>query len=146
MLALVTGASSGIGLQYATELAKQKHDLILVSNQEKEIVETAQKLSHEYGIKAVGLYRNLATTEAAEELHSYCKENNYDIDILINNNHSAIITATLYQSKFLKIILVEIDFRSFETLIPYVVLVRKYGIEVSKLIIPQGIVKNLRKP
>ena len=73
MLALVTGASSGIGLQYATELAKQKHDLILVSNQEKEIVEAAQKLSHEYGIKAVGLYRNLATTEAAEELHSYCK-------------------------------------------------------------------------
>ena len=47
MLALVTGASSGIGLQYATELAKQKHDLILVSNQEKEIVEAAQKLSHE---------------------------------------------------------------------------------------------------
>lgn len=85
MLALVTGASSGIGLQYATELAKQKHDLILVSNQEKEIVEAAQKLSHEYGIKAVGLYRNLATTEAAEELHSYCKENNYNIDILINN-------------------------------------------------------------
>ena len=36
MLALITGASSGIGLQYATELAKQKHDLILVSNQEKE--------------------------------------------------------------------------------------------------------------
>ena len=69
----------------ATELAKQKHDLILVSNQEKEIVEATQKLSHEYGIKAVGLYRNLATTEAAEELHSYCKENNYDIDILINN-------------------------------------------------------------
>lgn len=85
MLALVTGASSGIGLQYATELAKQKHDLILVSNQEKEIVEAAQKLSHEYGIKAIGLYRDLATTEAAEVLHSYCKENNYDIDILINN-------------------------------------------------------------
>ena len=83
MLALITGARSGIGLQYATELAKQKHDLILVSNQEKEIVEAAQTLSHEYGIKAVGLYRNLATSEAAEELHSYCKENNYDIDILI---------------------------------------------------------------
>ena len=85
MLALVTGASSGIGLQYATELAKKRHDLILVSNQEKEIAEVATTLSKQYGIKAIGLYRNLAIDNAAEELHTYCKENNYEIDILINN-------------------------------------------------------------
>ena len=37
MLALVTGASSGIGLQYATQLARDYHtDLLLVSNQEEE--------------------------------------------------------------------------------------------------------------
>ena len=38
MYALVTGASQGIGLQYATVLAKKyKYNLVLVSNQEKEI-------------------------------------------------------------------------------------------------------------
>ena len=36
MFALVTGASSGIGLEYATQLARDYHyNLFLVSNQEK---------------------------------------------------------------------------------------------------------------
>ena len=44
MLALVTGASSGIGLQYATQLARDYHcDLLLVSNQEKELKEGKEK-------------------------------------------------------------------------------------------------------
>lgn len=85
MYALVTGASSGIGQQYATELAKQKYDLVLVSNQEKEIQEVADELSQKYGVKTIALYRDLAKDEAAQELHSYCKENNIQIDILINN-------------------------------------------------------------
>ncbi|MBR2261231.1 MAG: SDR family NAD(P)-dependent oxidoreductase [Paludibacteraceae bacterium] len=85
MYALVTGASSGIGQQYATELAKQKYDLVLVSNQEKEIQEVANELSQNYGIKTIALYRDLAKDEAAQELYTYCKENNLQIDILINN-------------------------------------------------------------
>lgn len=83
--ALVTGASSGIGLMYATELARKGKKLILVSNQEKEIVETAEKLIQEYNISAIALYRNLAKTDAAEELFQYCKEKNLIIDLLINN-------------------------------------------------------------
>ena len=44
MLALVTGASSGIGLQYATQLARDYHtDLLLVSNQEKELKVLAER-------------------------------------------------------------------------------------------------------
>ena len=85
MYALVTGASSGIGQQYATELARQKYDLLLVSNQEKEIQEVANDLATQYGVKTIGLYKDLAKDEAAEELHTYCKENNLQIDILINN-------------------------------------------------------------
>ena len=47
MLALVTGASSGIGLMYARELARRGHDLLIVSNQENEIVETAEAIHKE---------------------------------------------------------------------------------------------------
>lgn len=86
MLALVTGASSGIGLQYAHALARDYHtDLLLVSNQEKEIAETAETIAKTYGVKTIGLYRDLAQFNAAEELHQYCLDNHLEVDILINN-------------------------------------------------------------
>ncbi len=86
MLALVTGASSGIGLQYATALARDYHtDLLLVSNQEKEQIEVANDLSERYGVKTIALYRDLSEQNAAEELHRYCIDSNLQVDILINN-------------------------------------------------------------
>ncbi|MCI7575950.1 MAG: SDR family NAD(P)-dependent oxidoreductase [Bacteroidales bacterium] len=86
MLALVTGASSGIGLMYAHELARTyKCDLLLVSNQEKEIAETANDIASKYGVHTIPLYRDLAKQDAAEELHQWCHDNGIEPDILINN-------------------------------------------------------------
>ena len=86
MLALVTGASSGIGLQYATALARDYHtDLLLVSNQEQELIEVAEQLAATYGVKTIPLYMDLSKQTAAEELHDYCKKNSIQVDILINN-------------------------------------------------------------
>lgn len=86
MLSLVTGASSGIGLQYATQLARDYHtDLLLVSNQEKELQEVAENLSKEYGVKTIARYADLSKTDAAETLFQYCKDNNLVVDVLIND-------------------------------------------------------------
>ena len=86
MYALVTGASSGIGLQYATVLAeKYKRDLVLVSNQEKELQEAAKEISEKYGVKTVTLFKDLSTETAPQEVYDFCKENNLEIEILINN-------------------------------------------------------------
>ena len=86
MLALVTGASSGIGLQYATQLARDDHtDLLLVSNQEAELQQVAKDLAAQYGVKTIAKYADLSKQDAAEELFAYCKENKLDVDILINN-------------------------------------------------------------
>ena len=86
MLALVTGASSGIGLQYATQLARDYHtDLLLVSNQEKELNEVATDLAARYNVKTIAKYADLSKQDAAENLFAWTQENNYVVDILINN-------------------------------------------------------------
>lgn len=86
MLALVTGASSGIGLQYATQLARDYHcDLLLVSNQEEELKAVAENLAATYGVKTIARYADLSKQDAAEVLYAYCKEEGIEVDILIND-------------------------------------------------------------
>ncbi len=86
MLALVTGASSGIGLQYATQLARDYHcDLLLVSNQRKELDEVAQDLADKYQVKTVAHFADLSLSDAAENLYEWCKTEGYEVDVLINN-------------------------------------------------------------
>ena len=85
MRALITGGSSGMGLEYARQLAAKGHDLLLVSNQQEELVNAAEQLSQTYGVDVISRYQDLAVETAAEELFSFCREENLQIDILINN-------------------------------------------------------------
>ena len=86
MLALVTGASSRIGLEYAKQLARDYHtDLLLISNQEEEQKKVAADLAAQFGVKTTPLYADLSKQDAAEQLHQYCLDNNLVVDILVNN-------------------------------------------------------------
>lgn len=86
MYALVTGASSGMGLQYATMLARDYHyDILLVSNQEQQLREVAANLHQQYGVETSYLYMNLAEADAAERIFAYTEEHHLEVEVLVNN-------------------------------------------------------------
>ena len=85
MLALVTGASSGMGLEYATQLAARGIDLIIVSNQQKELDEVAARLAERYGVSVTARFQDLACEGAADGLYAFCVESGLQVDMLINN-------------------------------------------------------------
>ena len=79
MIALITGASSGIGRDMARYLDSKKIDLILVARDEENLLKLKQELS----VKVEVLTLDLTVKENVYEL--YEKVKNENIDILINN-------------------------------------------------------------
>ena len=85
MTALVTGASSGMGLAYARQLASSGCAVVMVSNQEDALMRCAEELRTQFSVDIWAKYLDLAQWEAADELFRFCEENGLKIDILINN-------------------------------------------------------------
>ena len=83
--ALVTGASTGIGRQYAEQLAALGYNLIVVSRTESLLEELAAELREKYGIEVIVHVKDLATMSAAEELFAWTEQNNMKVDVLVNN-------------------------------------------------------------
>ena len=83
--ALITGGSSGMGLEYARQLAEIGCNLLLVSNQKEELEKATEALKQGREIQVLTYYQDLATETAAEELFAFCQSEGLLIDILINN-------------------------------------------------------------
>lgn len=83
-MALVTGGSSGMGLEYARQLAEMGCNLLLVSNQREELKKVVEDLKTAE-IQVIGRYQDLSTETAANELFAYCQTENLQIDILVSN-------------------------------------------------------------
>ncbi len=83
--ALVTGASSGIGLEYARQLAAMGIHLLMVSIDQENLEREATAIAEKYSIKTHTLCMDLAQPNAAEQLYNHCQEQGLQIEVLINN-------------------------------------------------------------
>ncbi len=82
--ALVTGASSGIGLALARELAAHRHSLVLVARDREKLDLAAKQLELEYGVRVSVYAKDLSEPGAAEQLWADVS-GRHSVDILINN-------------------------------------------------------------
>ena len=85
MTALITGGSSGMGLEYARQLAGRGYDLILVSNREEELDTAAEALRAQFPVNVTTRFQDLAVPDAADSLFEWCQKEKVLPDIVINN-------------------------------------------------------------
>lgn len=83
MIALVTGASSGIGRDIARSLAKHGINVIITARRRDRLIELKNELIREYGVKVMCITADLSKESQVFKLYDAVKK--YNIDILINN-------------------------------------------------------------
>ena len=83
--ALVTGASAGLGTEFARQLAAQGLDLLLVARREERLKELARELGEEHGVEVTPFAADLARREAPEAIEGFAASRGLAIDYLINN-------------------------------------------------------------
>lgn len=85
MATLITGASAGLGTEYARQFAARGDDLVLVARREQALQTLADDLRAAHGVTVTVIAQDLAQPEAAAELHSRTEELGIDVDVLVNN-------------------------------------------------------------
>jgi short-subunit dehydrogenase len=83
--ALVTGASRGIGYEFAKILAKDCGALILVARDERKLRDVKKELEAAAPVAVLVLSKDLSKPGAAEEIFRELEERNIAVDILVNN-------------------------------------------------------------
>ena len=82
--ALITGGSSGFGLEFAKQLAAQKYKLILVARDLDQLENVAIDLTKQFGVKVAVLAGDLAEEKFVAKVTAKIRETK-NLEILINN-------------------------------------------------------------
>ncbi len=83
--ALITGASGGLGLEFARICARKGCDLVLVARNKEKLLSIGKDLEDAYGIRAWACPSDLSVKDAALELYAFTEERGLSVDVLINN-------------------------------------------------------------
>jgi len=85
MYTLVTGASSGIGAEFAHQLAEKKHNLIITARSADALNKLAVDLNKNYHVDVKVIVQDLSQIDSAEALFAKCLEQSLEIDLLVND-------------------------------------------------------------
>ena len=107
-LALITGASAGIGAEFARQMAASGHDLALTARRRDRLDELAADLSKKFSIDCLVIPADLADPAAPEAICRELAEHGRTVDILVNNAGYAIAgvyhqTEWADQARFLQV-------------------------------------------
>jgi short-subunit dehydrogenase len=83
--ALVTGASSGLGVEYAKIFAAEKHDLLLVARRRDRLEALAAELRSAHGVQAHVVAADLASPQGPEQVFAEARRLGLEIEFLVNN-------------------------------------------------------------
>lgn len=83
--ALVTGASSGLGVDFADELAARGCNLVLVARREKLLRQHAEAISARHGVAVSVVAMDLAAKDAPQALYDRLGAEGVAVDVLVNN-------------------------------------------------------------
>jgi len=83
-IAVVTGASSGIGAVYADRLAKRGYDLVLVARRTERLQSLAVRIAKAHGVKIAPMIADLET-EAGQASVEQFLSSNPAVSVLVNN-------------------------------------------------------------
>lgn len=82
---LITGASSGIGFEFAHEFAKRGNYLILTARSKDKLEELAEELRKLYLIKVEVIAIDLSKINSGSELYSHINKLGHHVKVLVNN-------------------------------------------------------------
>jgi len=83
--ALITGASSGIGKEFAKIHAENGGDLVIVARSKDKLLQLKKEIEQEYSVKVIVISRDLTAANATLEIYQSLKNLGIEIDYLINN-------------------------------------------------------------
>ncbi len=83
-VAVVSGASSGLGVQMARAFAKQGANLMLLARRKERLDELAKKLSDEFGVKVLTAKCDVTSTEDIDASARLAEKEFGKVDILLN--------------------------------------------------------------
>ncbi len=84
-VALVTGCSSGLGVQMAKALAKQGANLVIIARRYDKLLEVQQEIESATGVKVLPIQCDITNTAAVDKMVEDAMEKMGHIDIVVNN-------------------------------------------------------------